>query len=145
MTDLVMKIILLIVIITVLVFIILKELKKRRAEIIEKNKNSFSKKEKKIIKKEIESSENKKSLKIVQEKPSELSKLLFNLSSKYSLNDKIGKWYIPYLLVKLGFVSFIALEPENKTFISKKSYILFNSCSKLLASWTSSIKIHFPP
>ena len=87
MTDLVMKIILLIVIITVLVFIILKELKKRRAEIIEKNKNSFSKKEKKIIKKEIESSENKKSLKIVQEKPSELSKLLFNLEEMVDRED----------------------------------------------------------
>ena len=88
MTDLVMKIILLIVIITVLVFIILKELKKRRAEIIEKNKNSFSKKEKKIIKKEIESSENKKSLKIVQEKPSELSKLLFNLEEMVDREDE---------------------------------------------------------
>ena len=87
MTDLVMKIILLIVIITVLVFIILKELKKRRAEIIEKNKNSFSKKEKKIIKKEIESNENKKSLKIVQEKPSELSKLLFNLEEMVDRED----------------------------------------------------------
>ena len=42
MTDLVVKIILLIVIITVLAFVILKELKKRRAEIIEKNKNSFN-------------------------------------------------------------------------------------------------------
>ena len=88
MTDLVVKIILLIVIITVLVFIILKELKKRRAEIIEKNKNSFSKKEKKIIKKEIESSENKKSLKIVQEKPSELSKLLFNLEEMVDREDE---------------------------------------------------------
>ena len=88
MTDLVMKIILLIVIITVLVFIILKELKKRRAEIIEKNKNTFSKKEKKIIKKEIESSENKKSLKIVQEKPSELSKLLFNLEEMVDREDE---------------------------------------------------------
>ena len=87
MTDLVVKIILLIVIITVLVFIILKELKKRRAEIIEKNKNSFSKKEKKIIKKEIESNENKKSLKIVQEKPSELSKLLFNLEEMVDRED----------------------------------------------------------
>ena len=88
MTDLVVKIILLIVIITVLVFIILKELKKRRAEIIEKNKNSFSKKEKKIIKKEIESNENKKSLKIVQEKPSELSKLLFNLEEMVDREDE---------------------------------------------------------
>ena len=88
MTDLVMKIILLIVIITVLVFIILKELKKRRAEIIEKNKNTFSKEEKKIIKKEIESSENKKSLKIVQEKPSELSKLLFNLEEMVDREDE---------------------------------------------------------
>ena len=88
MTDLVMKIILLIVIITVLVFIILKELKKRRAEIIEKNKNTFSKKEKEIIKKEIESSENKKSLKIVQEKPSELSKLLFNLEEMVDREDE---------------------------------------------------------
>lgn len=87
MTDLVVKIILLIVIITVLVFIILKELKKRRAEIIEENKNSFSKKEKKIIKKEIESNENKKSLKIVQEKPSELSKLLFNLEEMVDRED----------------------------------------------------------
>ena len=88
MTDLVVKIILLIVIITVLVFIILKELKKRRAEIIEKNKNSFSKKEKKIIKKEIESNENKKSLKIVQEKSSELSKLLFNLEEMVDREDE---------------------------------------------------------
>lgn len=88
MNSLIYQIGLLFLIIGVMIFIAIKEIKRRRIEIMEKNKGTFSKKEKKAIKKDIQAEKNKESLTVFQNNDG-VSKLLLKLEEMSDREDEV--------------------------------------------------------